>query len=73
MTVQPDDQLRALAFDAIASAWAALDAGDRENIIDLLSTYDNKLALQYLLDSDSIDPAVAGQIRDVINHPVNTG
>ena len=58
-----DQRMRDLAFSAIPSAWAAMNRSDRDNIIDLLSTYDHVLALQYLVDSASIDPIIAEAIR----------
>lgn len=68
MTAWSDDQarLRDLAFSAVPSAWVSLGDDAREDVIDLLSTYDNRLALRYLIDSPSLDPAIAKDIRDAL-------
>ena len=68
-----DDRMRDLAFSAIPSAWIAMTTSDRDDIIDLLSTYDHVLALRYLVDSASIDPAIADAIRTVLGQPDNLG
>lgn len=54
---------QALAFDAIASAWAGLSQDDRQDVIDLCSTYDFDIAFRYLLGSSTLDPKVADRIR----------
>ncbi|MGB3484632.1 MAG: hypothetical protein WBB07_20745 [Mycobacterium sp.] len=60
---RPDDRaLRDLAFTAIPSAWIGLTDAAREEVIDLLSTYDNRLALRYLIDSPSLDPKIANGV-----------
>lgn len=58
--------MRDLAFSAIPSAWVAMDGQDRDNVIDLLSTYDHVLALKYLMDSTSVDPAIASAIQSTL-------
>jgi hypothetical protein len=52
-----------LAYDAITSAWPGLDGDARQDVIDLLSTFDFGLAFQYLLKSPTIDVDVASRIR----------
>ncbi len=58
--------MRDLAFVAIPSAWPGLSRDSQEDVIDLLSTYDDLLALRYLIDSPSLDPAIAKDIRDAL-------
>ncbi|KAA1430968.1 MULTISPECIES: hypothetical protein [Mycolicibacter] len=56
-----DDQV--LAYDAISSAWDGLGIDRRQDVIDLLSTYDFDLAFTVLLKSPTIDPDIAARIR----------
>lgn len=59
--------MRDLAFAALPSAWAGLDADARQDLVDLLSTYDYQLAFDYLLGSPTIDAQAATAIGAV--HP----
>lgn len=52
-----------LAYDAIPSAWPGLNFDDRQDVIDLCSTYDFDLAFRYLLKSSTIDPKIAARLR----------
>ncbi|WP_163805412.1 hypothetical protein [Mycolicibacterium anyangense] len=58
-----DNRRRDLAFEAIPSAWPGLSRSSREDVIDLLSTYDHVLALKCLVDSTSLDSTIADAIR----------
>ncbi len=58
-----DQKQRDLALSAIPSAWASLDGAKRDDIIDLLSTFDHVLALRCLVQARSLDAAIASQIR----------
>jgi hypothetical protein len=70
-TADDDRRLRTLAFAALPSAWAGLSDDARQDVIDLLSTYDYPLAFDYLLGSPAIDAAAATAIR--AQHPAAPG
>ena len=63
-TTQADQEL---AYDAIPSAWAGLSFDRRQDVIDLLSTYDFGIAFTVLLKSTTIDPVIADRIRHRAN------
>lgn len=63
--------LRKLALNAISSAWPGLDDDLREDVIDLLSTYDHVIALEQLAKSPSLAPDVAAEVHDALDWAAN--
>lgn len=52
-----------LAYDAVASAWPGLSFDDRQDLVDVMSTYDFDIAFDILLKSSTIDADIADRIR----------
>lgn len=61
-SVDDDRRMRDLAFAALPSAWTGLSTDARQDVIDLLSTYDYPLAFDYLIGSPTIDAESAAAI-----------
>lgn len=63
-----DRRMRDLAFAALPSAWIGLSTDARQDVIDLLSTYDYALAFDYLVGSPTVDAGAAASITAALKH-----
>lgn len=69
MAARDDDRrMRDLAFAALPTAWVGLDVDARQDLVDLLSTFDYQIAFDYLVGSPTVDAEAAAAIKAARKH-----